>query len=508
MEGYTTTERFLNDLGKNSFLRFWSWPSLFRDQGDVGNNGDGKEICDMVVVFGNNIILFSDKDVRFNTNKSIDVAWSRWARKAIKESVRQISGAKRWFREYPDRVYIDSKCSKKLPVTLPKSEDIIFHSILVCHGVEDVLESNISSRSFVIDNSICDDDHWDNRNPKPFHVGNLSRHGFCHIFNGHTIEMVLSEFDTVMDFVNYIGQRESLIGSQKSVKIFSESCLVQLYYENYNEKSGRRTVWTDKMVHSKDINIKKNDIGIFYDSDSMRGKKAMDRVSYFWDSMIDIFTYHILNGTTEYSNFDSPEEIEPSIRVLASTSRFERRNLSESFISFYNKAKPGQRGTRLFIDPGNDKVAFLFFLLPFYRPVFSLDSYRHLRCELLRDYCYINSYLHQDLDYIFGIGCRTRNHNDVLDGNFFDEGQDFVALDASEFTRSDYQECKKLYDEYRSIDMLAKAKQHSTTSHEFPIQVRSGFTGNTSYSDAVCKGRKRNKPCECGSGKKAKKCCF
>jgi hypothetical protein len=89
MSGFTDDEIFLNKLGANSFLRFWSWPNLFRDQGDSNRDGDGKEICDLTVVFGKNVILFSDKRIQFNTAKSIRVAWSRWTRKAIGDSVNQ-----------------------------------------------------------------------------------------------------------------------------------------------------------------------------------------------------------------------------------------------------------------------------------------------------------------------------------------------------------------------------------------------------------------------------------
>jgi hypothetical protein len=62
--GITQAERYLHDLCNQSFLSLWSYPGVFRDQGQR-NGGDGKEVCDLLVVFGDDIIIFSDKDCAF-----------------------------------------------------------------------------------------------------------------------------------------------------------------------------------------------------------------------------------------------------------------------------------------------------------------------------------------------------------------------------------------------------------------------------------------------------------
>ncbi|MDQ2146474.1 hypothetical protein SMD67_25105, partial [Klebsiella michiganensis] len=149
MSGFTDEEIFLNSLGRESFLRFWSWPNLFRDQGDSNRNGDGKEICDLTIVFENDVILFSDKRIEFNVNKEIKVAWPRWAKKAIGDSVKQIKGARRWFEEFPERIFVDKKCKHKIPVKIPERDKIKFHNIVVCHGVEEVLASFNREASFM-----------------------------------------------------------------------------------------------------------------------------------------------------------------------------------------------------------------------------------------------------------------------------------------------------------------------------------------------------------------------
>jgi hypothetical protein len=105
MTGFTEDEKMLSAFGRASFLQMWTWPNLFRDQGKTSSGSDGKEICDLIVVFGSNIILFSDKRIVFNLDKTLEVAWSRWARRAVHDSFKQLQGAERWLKYYPDRVY-------------------------------------------------------------------------------------------------------------------------------------------------------------------------------------------------------------------------------------------------------------------------------------------------------------------------------------------------------------------------------------------------------------------
>ncbi len=57
--GSTASEQLLADLGEQAFLNLWSYPNLFYDKKQNGK-GDGKELCDMLVVCGDDVIIFSD----------------------------------------------------------------------------------------------------------------------------------------------------------------------------------------------------------------------------------------------------------------------------------------------------------------------------------------------------------------------------------------------------------------------------------------------------------------
>ena len=88
--GTTESERFLYSLCRRSFLRLWTFSNPYRDQ------GGGKEICDALIVFGNTLVLFSDKSSKFPDHPVSLVAWNRWKRRAIDDSVDQLKGAARW----------------------------------------------------------------------------------------------------------------------------------------------------------------------------------------------------------------------------------------------------------------------------------------------------------------------------------------------------------------------------------------------------------------------------
>ena len=82
-EGSTESERYLANLCEKSFLSLWSYPNVFRDQGRKGGIGDGKELCDLLVVFDQDVIIFSDKSCAFKDTGDTNRDWARWCSRAI-----------------------------------------------------------------------------------------------------------------------------------------------------------------------------------------------------------------------------------------------------------------------------------------------------------------------------------------------------------------------------------------------------------------------------------------
>jgi hypothetical protein len=79
----------LSRLCGRTFLSLWSYPGLYRDQEGGGPSAEGKELADLIVVFENDVLLFSDKHCEFRRTGDIETGWKRWFRRAVLKSAHQ-----------------------------------------------------------------------------------------------------------------------------------------------------------------------------------------------------------------------------------------------------------------------------------------------------------------------------------------------------------------------------------------------------------------------------------
>ena len=131
--GGTPSERYLAQLAERSFLDLWSYPNTFIDKRS-GGKGDGKELCDLLVVCGDHVLIFSNKTVAGPPGDDEQLSWKRWYKRAILKSVDQIRGAERWIEQFPERIFLDRNCTQPLPIRLPPMETRKVHGIVVALG--------------------------------------------------------------------------------------------------------------------------------------------------------------------------------------------------------------------------------------------------------------------------------------------------------------------------------------------------------------------------------------
>ena len=228
-EGVTASERYLAKLADKSFLNLWSYPSLFRDQQQSGS-GDGKELCDLLVVCDRQIIIFSEKTIAW-PNGELDVAWNRWAKRAVRDAAKQAKGAERWITKYPDRIFLDRGCKTPFPIDFPSPEDRIIHRVVVAKGAAQACREHVpnSSGSMIIKPAIKGNKHWSGApgETEPFSIGDVDPSGsFVHVIDDVALDVIMGELDTIRDFTDYLDKKEVFVRSGRLSQAHGEENLL------------------------------------------------------------------------------------------------------------------------------------------------------------------------------------------------------------------------------------------------------------------------------------------
>jgi hypothetical protein len=116
--GVTATERLLAEFCEQSFLKLWSYPNPYK--------GDGHELCDLLVVFGDHVFIFFDRENELPEipDKDPQVLWDRWKRNVIDCQVRTTHGAERYIRSGRS-VFLDAKREKPFPIVFDRDQAVI-----------------------------------------------------------------------------------------------------------------------------------------------------------------------------------------------------------------------------------------------------------------------------------------------------------------------------------------------------------------------------------------------
>lgn len=423
-DGITPTERYLKQLCDRSFLSLWSYSRVFRDQGQGANNTDGKEVCDLIVVFKNDIVLFSDKHCDFPNTGNLDVDWCRWYKRAVLKSAEQIWGAERWIREFPDLLFIDSACSIPFPIDLPDPAHATFHRVVVAHGAAQRCREAFGggSGSLLIMPGIVGNAHCLTRaeGGTPFAVGQIDpQRGFVHVLDEASLDVVVRELDTVSDFVGYLTKKEALIRQGRFGGATGEEELLAYYLGKLNEQGEHDFVFPNGYTH---LYVVVGHWESFERSPERRSRIEADEVSYAWDRLIEHFSDSMLDDT-QHTAWPEPgvRSGEKALRFLAAEPRTRRRLLASSLVEAITNTElylGGDRFARVMQPsrPGDPYNVFLLLRKPSF--VSSYEEYREARLLLLEAYCRTVALRFPDALDVFGIatvmGSRQGSSEDAL----------------------------------------------------------------------------------------------
>ena len=483
--GGTRTERWLAQLCERTFLKMWSYPSPYKNQGGA------KEICDVLVVFDHHVFILSDKFCEVPDTGELRSDWNRWYRRAIKKSADQTHGAERWLREHPERVFVDESCAQRLPVRLPDPSDAVVHRVVIAHGSYDRCAKFWNDTGdLVINSALAGDEHlwphaFDGTLPPAFQVGNVTpEKDWVHVFDTKGVELVLRCLDTVADLSNYLSERARLL---TSLPVFcpSEADLVGLYFQGFD--AGRQVHFFDVDSTASSLAIEQGIGADFFSSREFAGRQAKNENSYAWDSLIDTFAHHILEGDQHHRSHDEPHELEPLIRFLAQPGRVQRRVLATALLEAVQQTPRGKRRIRYCLPSKPSEPYFAFLVLPPI-PGASHEEYRVVRRGLLEATCRVIRLRHDDALDVIGIATEHGESGSL-------RSEDAVHYDGRNWTASEETTARE---QQKRLGILLKPSQVRMSTTEFPeedaavVQAKSG----------------RNSPCPCGSGRKFKRCCL
>lgn len=278
----TPSESYVAGLCEKSFLPFSSFAS------PLGKKG--KELCDVLIVCGNTIILISVKDISLSMHNDRAIVYERWVNQAVHDSVKQIYGAERYL-ENVDEVLLKGKKSR---IKLPKKNDRIIHRIAIAFG---------SDKDF------------------PLPTGDFGR-SYVSVFDEKSTFTILDELDTITDFTNYLIAKEEF-EKEKTILIPTEVDFLAFYLLTglhldipTDAVISGEGLW-DEYISGKDYAEWKEDIV----------------VSYIWDFMIQqLHRLHINDHTPNARR----EELEEAIRTINLEPRLNRIELGSMLESAIN----------------------------------------------------------------------------------------------------------------------------------------------------------------------------
>lgn len=265
-------EAIIHSLATKTFLTDWCYPNPKKP--------DGKELCDLLVVFDDIAIIWQIKDLK------VDEA-GKYKKAEVEKNLRQLSGARRAMFDL--RVPIELENPRRGKELFNPDQIKTVHHISVLMGESD----------------------------EPFPFFQTMKDKLIHVFTREFADLALSELDTVSDFCEYLRKKEAIDRSKLIVVAGGEENLLAKYLENLRSFS-----WMDNYDH---ILMDDTCWPALAQNPQFIAKKLEDRVSYGWDSVID----RAHDGTSE--------RYERLARELARPDRFTRRVIAKSFFEAYSE---------------------------------------------------------------------------------------------------------------------------------------------------------------------------
>lgn len=339
------TEEFVFRLCRRSFLSLWSYANPLRVDG-------GKELCDVLVICEPHILIFSVKNVAFDTQVDQYKASARWWRKAVDESINQVYGAERNL----GKVQRVTRSDGTKGLALPAPNERIVHRISVSLGAKGLL---------------------------PIRSGDFGK-GFVHVWDEDFLSVIMRELDTITDLVDYLQSKEDFAARNPGLIIEGgEENLLAIFIHRgrkFPEEKPPRVITGNQWEELQE-------------NEQYKRRNGANRESFFWDRLIEYLSLEVLEDRMEFGG--TVNDNERVLRYLARETRFARRILSNAFVEFLRVAKAGVVRARMTASPTG--VGYVLFAPP-------ADYSRDARIAELGNRCFVARNDLPDCETVIGIG--------------------------------------------------------------------------------------------------------
>ncbi len=387
--GLTKSERYLAALCERTFLSLWSYPNT--------HYAPGKELCDVLAICGDDIILFSDKHRPLTTVGPPEVAWGRWYRKAVLGAVRQLKGAKRRLLSAPKAVFLDADCVTPLPIEMPAPDRARFHLVVVARGAKQACQRHFDGRGslMLMPGRLSLDESGGG---SPFAVGMMVGPDVVHVLDDANLGIVLKELDTIADLASYLQAKEKLVREGRLFSAASEEDLLARYLTNLDENQQRC------FPEGSDLDevVREGSWDGLASHPQYAAKKDRDKLSYLWDEIIIDVAGHAMRATLVPESSGGLTEAERALRFMARETRFARRLYGGEISDKLQNAPQKQNSYRRIQSMGRDDLLYVFMVSPFWGDDY--EAYRVQRRESLGLFCLAALCKQREFKIAVGIG--------------------------------------------------------------------------------------------------------
>jgi len=301
-------------IASTTYFKYWCYPD---PKDEIGN---GKQICDLLILFQNVVIIIEVKNYEFKGN------YERYFNNTLKKAISQINGAER--KLFKSNSSLKIKHYIKGETSFDRNKYTKVQRLIV----------NLSTV------------------PLFYPGGELSvSNSFIHIFNWFAFLKIVQELDTIVDFIQYLETREKAFNdkqliiaqgeeddwtletnqeflkyssrfnpNEKPIVIISGTELDLLADYLTNDRNFNKHILSDEY---NEANIQLDNCWKEYiERVEVQRKKAEEEKSYFFDELI----------RKEILYYDDENRIKMATELL-SLNRFERRIAGYNFHDFIDK---------------------------------------------------------------------------------------------------------------------------------------------------------------------------